>query len=122
MKSKFLDFIFGYEDSEKNFEESAIAKAEKRFSDKIISGIGSAYSKRVLSSPAVSFISSLRSALAHASVKSYGILFLAFGLITMLANFAEYYFRDLPESPAFELVVGIVFVVKYLKKKQIRLV
>lgn len=111
MKSKFLDFIFGYEDSEKHFEESAIAKTEKRFSDKVISGIGSAYSKQVLSSPAVGFISNLRSALARASVKSYGILFLAFGLITLLANFAEYYFRDLPGSPAFELVVGIVFAV-----------
>ena len=109
MKSKFLDFIFGYEQSEKRFEESKIVQTEKRFADKVISGIGSAYSKRVLTSPAARFIANLRSTLARVSVKSYGILFLAFGLITMLANFAEYYFRDLPESPAFELAVGISF-------------
>lgn len=111
MKSKFLDFIFGYEISEKHFEESALVKTEKKFSDKIISGLGAVYSKRVLSSPAARFILRLQSALANASLKSYGILFLAFGLLTMLANFAEYYFRALPESPAFELAVGIVFAV-----------
>ncbi len=111
MKSKFLDFIFGYEVSEKRFEESTLVKTEKKFSDKIISGLGSVYSKRVLSSPAAAFISNFRNALAQASLKSYGILFLAFGLLTMLANFAEYYFRALPESPAFELAVGIVFAI-----------
>ena len=111
MKLKFLDFIFGYEETNERFEQSTVKRAEKKFSDKVISGIGSSYSKRVLSSPAVNFFTRLRSALAGASVKSYGILFLAFGLLTLLANFAEYYFRDLPASPAFELIVGIAFAV-----------
>ena len=109
MKIKFLDFLFGYEATDERFEDSNLKKVGKKFSDRVISGIGSAYSKRVFSSPFVSFITRLRSSLAGASVKSYGILFLAFGLMTLLANFAEYYFRDLPESPAFELVVGIAF-------------
>ena len=108
MKSKILDFIFGYEESERAFEESHIAKAEKRFSDKVVSGLGSAYAKKVLTHPAVEFIIRIKNALAYASVRSYGILLLAFGLLTLLANFAVYYFRDLPESPALELTVGII--------------
>ena len=111
MKSKFLDFIIGYESSEESFEESRIAIAEKRFSDKVISGLGSAYAKKILSHPAVEFITKVKSALAYASVKSYGILLLTFGLMTLLANFAVYYFRALPESPAAELTVGVIFTV-----------
>ena len=109
MKSKILDFIFGYEESERSFEESKIAQAEKRFSDKVISGLGSVYAKKVLTHPVVEFINKIKNALAYASIRSYGVLLLTFGLLTLLANFAVYYFRELPNSPEFELTVGIIF-------------
>lgn len=108
MKSKILDFVFGYEESERNFKESRIAKAEKRFSDRVISGLGSAYAKKFLSHPAVDFITKIRNALAYASVRSYGILLLTFGLLTLLGNFAVYYFSSNTGSPTSELAVGIV--------------
>ena len=50
MSSKFLDFILGYEESEQKFQNSRIAKAEKHFSDKVLVGVGYAYSKKILNS------------------------------------------------------------------------
>lgn len=111
MNSKFLDFIFGYESSDKDFKESRIAEAEKHFSDKIISGIGAKYSKKIIDTPFSKFISRLRHSIAHASVKSYGVILLAFGLMTLLMNFAEYYFKSLPTSPTAELITGAVITV-----------
>ena len=109
MKSKILDFIFGYEESERSFEESKLARSEKSFSDKVISGLGSAYAKKVLSHPAVAFIVKIRNALSYATVRSYGILLLTFGLLTLLGNFAVYYFSSLLESPSMNLTFGIIF-------------
>ena len=107
MKSKILDFIFGYEESERVFGESRLARVEKRFSDKVVSGLGAAYSKKVLTHPAVEFIMKLRGALAYASVRSYGILVLAFGIFTLLGKLAVYYFSSRSGGASLELTVGI---------------
>ncbi|MBE6536424.1 MAG: hypothetical protein E7673_00570 [Ruminococcaceae bacterium] len=109
MSSKFLDFLFGYEHSEENFKNSRIAKAEKRFSDKVLVGIGYAYSKRILSSKAVKFFEKIKIALSEASIKCYGIFMLAFGLATLFLHFAEYYFLDFMNTPTAALIVGSSF-------------
>lgn len=106
MSSKFIDFIFGYEKSEQTFSKSQFAKAEKRFYSHAIGGIGSVYSKRILNSKAAVFASNLKNALAFASIKSYGILFIAFGFVTLLLDFAEYYFSNLTSVFTVELIIG----------------
>ncbi len=109
MNSKFLDFLFGYEESEERFEESKLGSLGKHFSAKIIGGVGNAQAKSIFSHPFVKFISNINKALACLPIKSYGVLSLFFGITTMLMNFAEYYFEKLPSSPAFALIVGSVF-------------
>ena len=109
MNSKLLDFLLGYEKSDEEFKKSNIVAAERRFSDKIISGVGNYYSKRILESPISKFLSRIRSAVAFASIKSFGALLVTFGLMTLLINFAEYYFMSLPTSPATQLIIGAAF-------------
>lgn len=108
MSSKFLDFIFGYERSDERFEESRIAKAEKRFSDKVLVGVGYAYSKKILGSRVAKFFDKIKTALSVASIKTYGVFLLAFGLATLFMYFAEYYFMDFTTTPTLALTVGAV--------------
>lgn len=106
MSSKFLDFLFGYEKAEESFNESRIAKAEKKFSDKVLVGVGYAYSKKILNSRIAKFFVKMKEALAAASIKSYGVFLLSFGLATLFAHFAEYYFMDFTTTPTAALIVG----------------
>ena len=108
--SKVLDFLFGYERSAKRFDESRLSGFEKKFSDNNIGGLGSAYAKKLLNNPFSAFISRLSRDLASASLRIYGIAIMTFGLMTLLINFADYYFRDLPDSPASHLIVGLIFI------------
>ena len=106
MSSKFLDFIFGYERSEEDFAESRIARAEKKFSDKVLVGVGYAYSKKILNSRVSKFFSKIKDSLCIASIKSYGIFLLSFGLATLFAHFAEYYFTNFITTPVAALISG----------------
>ena len=106
MSSKFLDFLFGYERSEQSFNDSRIARAERKFSDKVLVGVGYAYSKKILNSKIAKFFAKIKEALAAASIKSYGVFLLSFGLATIFAHFAEYYFMDFTTTPTAALIVG----------------
>ena len=106
MSSKFLDFIFGYEHSEEKFNSSRIAKAEKTFSDKVLVGVGYAYSKKILNSRIFKFFAKIKDALCNASIKSYGVFLLSFGLATLFAHFSEYYFMEFANTPTAALAVG----------------
>ena len=108
MSSKFLDFILGYESSDESFSSSKAAKAEKSFSQKVIGGVGYAYSKKIFNSRFANFLALIRKKLTEASIKSYGILLLSFGIATLFANLAEYYFRDFGTSSTMELIAGAV--------------
>ncbi len=107
--SRILDFLFGYETSEKNFENSRIARGRKTFSDKIISGVGSTYTRKLTGSSAAGFLSRLTGAFAHTSVKVYGSMLLSFGIITLLMNLVNYYFNSV--TPFSDLVIGAVFAI-----------
>ena len=107
--SRILDFLFGYEVSEKSFQNSRIAAAEKRFSDKIISGVGSAYTKHLTKSPLARFLGRITGAFAHTSLKVYGSILLSFGITTLLLNLANYYFDGFSQTPFSDLVIGTVF-------------
>lgn len=108
--SKVMDFLFGYEKTEENFNNSRLAGLGKKFTDNPIGGgVGSAYAKKLLRNPISEFLSRLSHDLASASMRVYGIAIMSFGLLTLLINFADYYFRALPTSPAPELIVGLVF-------------
>ena len=63
MSSKFLDFIFGYERSEEDFEKSRVHGTAKRFSDKVLVGAGYTYSKKVLNSRIVKFFTKIKDAM-----------------------------------------------------------
>lgn len=106
MSSKFLDFILGYERSEENFKSSRIATAEKKFSDKVLVGVGYAYSKKILNSRLFKFFDRIKNALCNASIKSYGVFLFSFGLATLFAHFSEYYFMEFAHTPTAALIVG----------------
>ena len=111
MSSKFLDFIFGYERSEEDFEKSRVHGTAKRFSDKVLVGAGYTYSKKVLNSRIVKFFTKIKDALCYAHVKSYGIFIIALGLATLFAHLAEYYFMDFAEAPTAPLIAGAIITV-----------
>ena len=111
MNSKFLDYLFGYERSEGEFLDSRIRKAEKNFADKTVSGISTAFSKKLRQSKISKLFTDLKRALALASVKSYSILFLCFGFLTLLLNFAEYYFLSVSGTLTASIIEGAILTV-----------
>ncbi|MBE6635861.1 MAG: hypothetical protein E7617_06675 [Ruminococcaceae bacterium] len=104
--SKLIDLLFGYERIESSFDESHVARAERRFAERSISGVGSSYAKRILSHPVSRFFAKLSNSFSLAPVRNYGVFFLSFGLATLFLNFANYYFNSLPGIPALALIVG----------------
>ncbi len=108
MSSKFMDFLLGYESSEKKFKESYPVTIGKHFASKTVGGSGKRV-KALTSNPFIKFLSRLHKSLACLPVKTYGVISLFFGISTLLMNFAEYYFKKLPDSPAFALIVGAIF-------------
>lgn len=111
MSSKFLDFIFGYERSENDFEKSRVRGTAKRFSDKVLVGAGYTYSKKVLNSRIVKFFTKIKDALCCAHVKSYGMFVLSLGLSTLFAHLAEYYFLNFAEAPTTPIIIGAIITV-----------
>lgn len=107
-KSNLLDFLFGYESSEEKFRKSGISRAGKTFSDKLISGVGSTYAKKLLESPVAKFFERLTSILSHIYVRSYGVILMSFAIVTLLMNFASYYFSEAAEIPVSDLIIGAV--------------
>ena len=106
MSSKFLDFIFGYERSSESFEKSRLVKAGKHFSDKVLVGLGYAYSKKILNSRIAKFFEKLKSSLSAASIKAFGVFLFSFGIATLFAHFAEYYFMNFMAAPKAALIAG----------------
>jgi len=111
MKSKFIDFLKGYEKSEESFKSGAVSRSFEKFTDLTLCGIGSSLSGKIAKSPVARFFGNIKKLVIFASSRAYGTMFLSFGILTLLLHFADYYFRNLPSSPAFSLVVGAVFAV-----------
>lgn len=111
MSVKFFDMLFGYERTDADFEESHITKSGKVFADRTVSGVGSVFTKRVMNSPIAKLIGGITSAAAHTPVKTYGLSFLIFGLLTLLMNLAAAYFGGFAEVPMADLITGAVFTV-----------
>ena len=109
MKSKFIDFLKGYEKSEKSFKDSKTNRSFEKFTDIALYGMGSSLSGRIAKSKIAIFFESLKKRIVFASSRAYGTMFLSFGILTLLLHFADYYFRDLPSSDAFALIVGAIF-------------
>ena len=105
-RSGLTDLIFGYERIESSFEDSHVARAERNFTVRSISSVGSTYAKKILSHPISKFFSNLASAFIQAPIRNYGVMFLSFGLATLFLNFANYYFNSLPGIPSLALIVG----------------
>ena len=109
MSSKFIDYLKGYEKSEKRFKDGRVYRSADKFTDRLISGIGSSLSGKLMNNRAALFFSAQKERIVFASTRAYGMLFLSFGILTLLLHFADYYFRNLPSSPSFALVVGAIF-------------
>ena len=111
MKSKIIDFIFGYEKSDADFKGSRVANAEKRFADKVISGIGATYTKRIVDSAFVKIIGKITGAFARTALNAYGAMLLSFGLLTVLINFASGYFSNFKSTPVIDIIIGGIAVI-----------
>ena len=109
MNSKIKDFVTGYEKTDSDFKESRAKTLGRRFSAKVIGGVGSHRAKALFNNKGIKLASRLSLAIAKLPLRSFGILNLFFGITTLLLNFADYYFSLLPGSPATDLIVGAVF-------------
>lgn len=110
-KSSILGFLFGYRASEESFSASKTASGVRIFSDKLISGFGSAFAKKIYDNPVSRFFAKLSRSLVYTSVRCYGSLLLSFGIMTLLINLADYYFKQTPSSPLFPLIIGAIALV-----------
>ena len=110
MKSKLLDFLLGYGQSEENFKSSSVASLEKTFSAKILGGMGSTFAKRIQKSKIFAFLHESSRALASARLRSYGAMILSFGFFTLLFNLMGFYFEIESQLPISAITVGAIFV------------
>ena len=74
--SKILDFLFGYEEADRNFKSSKLSGLGKSFTDNMVGGIGSAYAKKILKNPVSDFFSRLARDLAADRIPHCRLYFL----------------------------------------------
>ena len=66
---------------------------EKVFSARQISGIGIIRTKRLLQGKAAKFLNFIGRSLSYSSTRSYGSFLFSFGILSLLLNLGDYYFR-----------------------------
>lgn len=107
-KSKLVQLITGYED---NIGTAVGSHIGRKFYAKKISGSVTANTKRFLSSKLMKFFKKLADLFAYAPAKTYGALFMTFGLLSLIINFATDYFGSSGQMSLASLVVGAAFAV-----------
>ena len=107
MRSRFIDFLTGYEKSEKTFESSHIAEAQVRFTDTVVGG-SSSLATLLIKNPVSKFLSNITHTVVAASTRAYGVLFLTFGIFTLLLNIFNYYLSLVAANTAFDIAVGTI--------------
>jgi len=108
-KSPFLDWLFGYEVSEASFDESKTGTRARTFRDRLISGVDSKSLRKLSSSRAMQLAGRIFKAFSYTSLRSYGAMFLSFGLLTLLLTFGKGYFAEAYIPSTFSIIVGSVF-------------
>ncbi len=81
---------------------------EKVFKSKEISGIGSAGTLRLLRGSGSRILNFLGRCISYTSTRSYGSFLLSFGLLSLLLNLGEYYFRSAHEVSLTSLITCLV--------------
>lgn len=79
---------------------------EKLFLSKEISGIGSAGTLRLLRGSVARMLNFIGRSLSYTSTRSYGSFLLSFGIVSLLLNLGEYYFRSAPEVSLASLIMS----------------
>ena len=82
---------------------------EKLFSSKEISGIGTVRVMRLLRGRVTKFLNFVGRSLSYTSARSYGCFFLSFGIMSLLLNLGEYYFKSEPQVHLSSLIIGMIF-------------
>lgn len=109
MNSRFINFLLGYEDGEKRMTQSGLARAGAKFKDILIGG-QSTYAAALLKHPVSKFLGRLSEKILSASTRTYGMLFMTMGILTLLMDLANFYFTN-TVVPVVDLIVGTVFAV-----------
>lgn len=107
--STLFNFLNGYERSEREFKSSKVAKLEKKFTDKAISGFGALHAKKMIQNPLIRFFSASARALSYTSLRAFGALLLSFSLMTLMLNLFSYYMVDsITVIPLISLIASAV--------------
>lgn len=107
--SIFTNFLTGYEKSDEDLKESRVKRLlDKTFAKISISGVNSSYARFCSKSKIGLFMKRLADSLSFTPSRTWGVLLLAFGFMTLIINFAFGYFRDFSETATevFPLVAG----------------
>lgn len=84
---------------------------EKIFSSTEISGFGAIGRIKLLRGKLFRFTSFFGRFLSYTSTRSYGCFLLSFGIMSLLLNLGEYYFREQPQVSVFSLAAGAALAV-----------
>ena len=104
----------GYEKSEEDFKGSRVKRLfDKTFAKISISGVDSSYSRFSSKSKIGLFMKRLADSLSFTPSRTWGVLLLAFGLMTLVINFVAGYFRDFSatETDVFPLISGALIAI-----------
>lgn len=111
-KSKILQFLTGYEQSEASFDESRKHGAVGRtFYALTFGGARRDLLRRLASGRLSKGLSRFFRRFAYTSTRSYGLFLLTFGLMTLLAYLGKYYFMpDATDASLSSIITGTVCV------------
>jgi len=109
LKSKLAKLFTGYTDPAN--DETGRTGIGKRFYAKKVSGSVTIKTKRFLDSRPMKLFRKIIDLFSYASAKTYGALFLTFGLLSLIIGFSKNYFGLGAEVPLSSLIIGAVFAV-----------
>lgn len=81
---------------------------ERAFSSKEISGIGAVGTLRLLRGKGSKILNFLGRCISYTSTRSYGSFLLSFGILSLLLNLGDYYFREAHEVSLASIVTSLV--------------
>ena len=109
LKSKLSKLFTGYTDP--SSDDSGHVGIGRRFYAKKVSGSVTIKTKRFLDSRPMKLLRKIIDAFSYAPAKTYGALFLTFGLLSLIIGFSKNYFEIGSEVSLSSLIIGAVFAI-----------
>ncbi len=103
------NLLSGYEEPVYPREDGGEINTGVKFVERTLSGSVTSRKKKILTSPLVTFLTSLSRMIAYTGTRCYGAFFLAYGLFTVAIRLAKVYFGVVSDAVSASTVIGAIF-------------